>query len=383
MTASDQVHVDVARDELVGVTNLANLLAPLVVALCGNSPVHSLLSGGGSLPQMLGAERGVCSAREASMGAIEPEAHRHGMPAAPHADLGAWVTDVAAMRFLHVANAAYAAVDGDEHLPPGYGLASSPPPAARARAGRPNAAGGGGRRGGRADWARFERHEHYVWHSARPRCRTRTVELRAACQGPWRGGSAGGGDDGAHMALSARPRPVEGARDLGGVARGAHRSTSGGPRCAVAHAHDRARPARRRRRRHGSAPPPLPAGVGWGELVGATLGAGGRARSAPARRGGAARAGARARPRAGPHAAQDAAAAGGLMALIEHTRSSLRVDRDYDQHHRRTGRTRNEAHYPARCLISKQIFALDPSPSPSPAAVHGSRTPRLQSSSRA
>lgn len=35
-----------------------------------------------------------------------------------------------------------------------------------------------------AGWDDFEMHEHYVWHSARPRPKQSTVELRAACQQP-------------------------------------------------------------------------------------------------------------------------------------------------------------------------------------------------------
>ena len=35
------------------------------------------------------------------------------------------------------------------------------------------------------DWPGFLAHEHYVWHSTRPRTKQGTVELRAACQQPW------------------------------------------------------------------------------------------------------------------------------------------------------------------------------------------------------
>jgi gamma-glutamylcysteine synthetase len=37
----------------------------------------------------------------------------------------------------------------------------------------------------RYDWPGFLAHEHYVWHSTRPRTKQGTVELRAACQQPW------------------------------------------------------------------------------------------------------------------------------------------------------------------------------------------------------
>ena len=39
VTASDQAHVDVSRDEAVSALNFGNLMAPVIVALCANSPV--------------------------------------------------------------------------------------------------------------------------------------------------------------------------------------------------------------------------------------------------------------------------------------------------------------------------------------------------------
>lgn len=33
-------------------------------------------------------------------------------------------------------------------------------------------------------WDLFQTHEHYVWHSARPRAKQATIELRASCQQP-------------------------------------------------------------------------------------------------------------------------------------------------------------------------------------------------------
>jgi hypothetical protein len=56
-----------------------------------------------------------------------------------------------------------------------------------------------------AEWRHFLAHDHYVWHSARPRVRQATVELRAACQQPW----------GEHMAAQALQLAiVEAWRDL-------------------------------------------------------------------------------------------------------------------------------------------------------------------------
>src|SRR5690606_3396238 len=53
VTAADQLHVDVARPELVRLLNFGLMMAPVVVALCGNSPIYA------------GQESGFCSAREA------------------------------------------------------------------------------------------------------------------------------------------------------------------------------------------------------------------------------------------------------------------------------------------------------------------------------
>ena len=68
VTASDQVHVDVAEPEVVAMTNLGNILAPVVIALCGNSSM------------LAGQDAGCCSWREAGMGAIDAARGRHGMP---------------------------------------------------------------------------------------------------------------------------------------------------------------------------------------------------------------------------------------------------------------------------------------------------------------
>jgi gamma-glutamylcysteine synthetase len=36
-----------------------------------------------------------------------------------------------------------------------------------------------------AGFTAWELHDHYIWNSARPRCRHGTLELRAPCQQPW------------------------------------------------------------------------------------------------------------------------------------------------------------------------------------------------------
>ncbi|KAK3246890.1 hypothetical protein CYMTET_43592, partial [Cymbomonas tetramitiformis] len=66
-TASDQTQVSITREEVALQANVSNLLAPIVIGLCANSPVYS------------GVPSGVCSAREAHMGTIHSGTHRHGM----------------------------------------------------------------------------------------------------------------------------------------------------------------------------------------------------------------------------------------------------------------------------------------------------------------
>ncbi len=152
VTAADQVHVDVARDEVIAVTNLMNLLAPLVVALCANSPIAA------------GIDQGVASWRAVAMGRIGAGSFRHGMPEGPSEDLAAWVGRTFPMPFLMEKTA-----DGPKAAgaPFGTWLAGkdlSPEDA----------------------WDAWLLHEHYIWNAARPRAAHGTVEIRGACQQPWR-----------------------------------------------------------------------------------------------------------------------------------------------------------------------------------------------------
>ncbi len=150
VTASDQVHVDIDRRELVDQINLVNLMTPVVVALCGNSPVVG------------GAFSGAICAREAHMGAIHAEDARHGMPLGPIADMQDLVDRIADQPYLvhkqgedwSVINQSFrqwlAAFEGfDEDV-----------------------------------WKSWLMHEHYTWSSGRPRSRIATIELRSACQQP-------------------------------------------------------------------------------------------------------------------------------------------------------------------------------------------------------
>ncbi len=145
VTASDQLHVDVARSELVALTDLLNLLAPAVVALCANSPLVG------------GAPAGVRCAREALMGSIDAALGRHGMPPGPARDLDGWLRHLAGLPLL---------VRRD----PDWRADGRPFREVLER--------------GEADYDTFLLHEHYAWNSARPRTAHSTLELRAACQQP-------------------------------------------------------------------------------------------------------------------------------------------------------------------------------------------------------
>jgi gamma-glutamyl:cysteine ligase YbdK (ATP-grasp superfamily) len=151
LTASDQVHVSIARDELVGATNLCNLLAPVTVALCANSPVFD------------GVDCGAASAREHQMGEILADTYRHGMPGGPDADARALVARLASQELLVLRRGG--------QIQPGHGTFAAHLEALGG-ADAPDA------------WSDFLLHEHYIWNSARPRSAIGTLEMRAACQQP-------------------------------------------------------------------------------------------------------------------------------------------------------------------------------------------------------
>lgn len=156
-TASDQTHVDVSRDEAVSVLNFGILMAPVVVALCANSPV------------VAGALTGDCSGREGRMiSALYGE--RHGMIARPYADLTDFVACLSRMpALLHR--------EGERLLPDGRPFAE----VLRADFGM---GGSGGAALSPDCFDAFLLHDHYIWHSARLRTAYGTVELRPACQQP-------------------------------------------------------------------------------------------------------------------------------------------------------------------------------------------------------
>lgn len=144
LTASDQCHVSMARDEVIRFSNLTNALVPVVIALCGNSSVFA------------GGVSDFCSAREGLMGRMrEHHPWRHGMPMRPFDSLDHWCETICSHQ-VWVGTAA------DRGVPFAVVLQE-----------------------GQASFADFQSHEKSVFHSSRPRGLTCTLEQRSACQQPW------------------------------------------------------------------------------------------------------------------------------------------------------------------------------------------------------
>ncbi len=159
VTAGDQAHVDITRDEAVSVLNFGNLMAPVVVALCSNSPVAA------------GALTGDCSSRE---GRMIHAAHgdRHGMISRPYSNLIDFIERLSRLPSL-------LRREGERLLPDGRRFADvlrAEHLSCQQTENSPAAAG--------PDFDAFLLHDHYVWHSARLRAAYGTVELRPACQQP-------------------------------------------------------------------------------------------------------------------------------------------------------------------------------------------------------
>jgi gamma-glutamylcysteine synthetase len=147
VTASDQIQIDIARHELVHILNFGNLMAPVIIALCANSPVY-----GGELSPY-------CSGREGQMAAIHASEHRHGMPVRPYTSIEDYVATISESIYL-ILRADNVVVPSSQ-LFTDY-LAEHGP-----------------------DFDAFLFHEHYIWNSARLRVAYGTVEIRPACQQPW------------------------------------------------------------------------------------------------------------------------------------------------------------------------------------------------------
>lgn len=148
VTASDQIQIDIGRDEMVEMLNLGNLMAPVIIALCANSPVYE------------GRLSPFCSGREGRMAQIHASEHRHGMPARPYTSIVDYVDTISQTTFLILR--ADNEVVPSSRLFTEYLLEHGP------------------------DFEAFLFHEHYIWNSARLRAAYGTIEIRPACQQPWR-----------------------------------------------------------------------------------------------------------------------------------------------------------------------------------------------------
>jgi glutamate--cysteine ligase len=149
VTASDQIHVDVGRPEVVGVANVMNALSGAIVALTANS---------GVLGGRVGAH---ASGREALSARVSGEPFRNGAVPRAFAEAADYVRWTAGFRALV--------------LPDGAGGFREPGMPYRELLGRT---------GEEPDLEEWLFHEHYVWPSARPRARLGTLEIRPACQQP-------------------------------------------------------------------------------------------------------------------------------------------------------------------------------------------------------
>ncbi len=146
VTASDQVHVDVGRDELVRAMNAMNGCSGALIALCANSSIY-------------GGRPGAASGREALSARVSGEPFRNGAVPRRFVDAEDYVRWTVGFRALV--------------LPDGRGGFVEPAmPFAKRLA----------RRG--PDLEEWLYHEHYLWPSARPRARLGTLEIRPACQQP-------------------------------------------------------------------------------------------------------------------------------------------------------------------------------------------------------
>jgi len=157
-----QVHVAVTGSEMPLITSVCNAATPAIVALCGNSAVHSGSAG-----------TAVCT-RESGKG--DSLGHRHGMPSGPVANARDFIEQIASFPYLMRRPTSPAGPS----LANVCGTAAGP---ANERRYLPfRAHWEEGIEG--AAWEDFLFHDHYIWHSARPRAKQGTVEIRPACQQP-------------------------------------------------------------------------------------------------------------------------------------------------------------------------------------------------------
>lgn len=147
VTASDQLQMSICAAEMVEILNYGNLIAPLLIALCGNSPIYN------------GKPSPFCSAREGHMARILAQEQRHGMPRHPYASIADYIETVS--QATHLIRKADGTVVLGTRTFADYLREVGP------------------------DYDAFLYHEHYVWNSARLRAAYGTIEIRPCCQQPW------------------------------------------------------------------------------------------------------------------------------------------------------------------------------------------------------
>lgn len=147
LTASDQLQCSLGRDELVPAMNAVNAVSGALIALSANSSVYG------------GRAGAFASGREALMGSMVAEPHRHGSVPRAFIDELDYVRWVSGFQCLVLP-------DGRG----GFRYPGVPYAEVAAREG--------------PVFEDFSYHEHYLWPSARPRSRLGTLEVRPACQQP-------------------------------------------------------------------------------------------------------------------------------------------------------------------------------------------------------
>lgn len=143
-TASDQVQVDICRDELMDAINVLNVLSGPIIALTANSSVYA------------GRPGRFVSGREGLLASLGDE--RHGMTPQRFTSLDEF------MAFI-CGQTCYVLKQEGRYVQYGWPFTSY------------LAVHG-------PDLDAYMIHEHYTWNSARPRVQHGTIEIRPACQQP-------------------------------------------------------------------------------------------------------------------------------------------------------------------------------------------------------
>jgi len=170
VTASDQVHIDAHQGELVTLINTANAIAPIVSAICGNSPI----TGGKRSPHSAIAGRDAALLGLQRYGLPEHlgfEAERHW----PLVTMEDWIESASSLNYLLRPDAVQLGKSKSVELRP---PPKSPP--CRPFSDFVNDYGVDLVSSDQELWEEFKNHERYVWHAARPRWEQTTVEFRGS-----------------------------------------------------------------------------------------------------------------------------------------------------------------------------------------------------------